>query len=64
LAKEFDKIEKARSASESSERGTTLEEDSGYETLLEIDSEIESEYLDCRPLQLQRTTWSRDLNDF
>jgi len=32
--------------SESSERGTTLEEDSGCETLLEIDSETDSEYLD------------------
>jgi len=46
LVKEFDKIEKARSASESSEHGTTLQEDSGCETLLEIDSEIDSEYLD------------------
>jgi len=46
LVKEFDKIEKAHSVSESSERGTTLEEDSGYETLLEINSEIDSEYLD------------------
>jgi len=46
LVKEFDKIEKAHSASESSECGTTLKEDSGYETLLEIDSEIDSEYLD------------------
>jgi len=43
LVKEFDKIEKARSAAECK---TTLEEDYGCETLLEIDSEIDSEYLD------------------